>query len=175
MTERSLVMRQSIIGWSFGLLVLTAVGSGCQNKLYEENQALYRQNNELQSKLRESETRNAQVQDNSAQIASMQQEIASKDAKIADLQAQLNKPAPNAGPEESNLLKGIEVNRNDREGTLTINMPGDVLFASGSADLKPSARTTLDKIVTAVKKDYPGKHVLVRGYTDTDPISKTKD
>jgi flagellar motor protein MotB len=98
-----------------------------------------------------------------------------KVAASSELQAQLNRPAPNAAPEESNLLKGIEVTRNEREGTLTINMPGDILFASGSAELKQSAKSTLDKIVGAVKKDYPGKNVVVRGFTDTDPITKTKD
>ena len=50
-----------------------------------------------------------------------------------------------------------------------------MLFASGSADLKQSAKSTLDKVIGAIKKDYPGKLVIVRGYTDTDPIVKTKD
>ena len=80
--ERSLHMRQSTIcGWAIGLLVLWAAGTGCQNKLYEENMALHRQNNELQAKLRESDNRTAQAPDNSSQLATMQQEIASRDQR----------------------------------------------------------------------------------------------
>src|SRR4051812_15717647 len=166
-------MRQWM-GWSIGLLVVGAMGTGCQNKLYDENLSLHRQNNELQSQLRESQNR-PQPADQSAQVASMQQEIANRDARITELQNQLNKPTPNTSPEENNLLKGIEVTRDDRAGTMTVNLPGDVLFASGSADLKQSAKGTLDKITAAIKKDYNGKRVIVQGYTDTDPISKTKD
>ena len=53
--------------------------------------------------------------------------------------------------------------------------PGDVLFAPGKADLKESAKATLNKIANAVKKDYGGKRLLVQGYTDRDPIARTKD
>ena len=37
-------------------------------------------------------------------------------------------------------------------GTLTVNVPGDVLFASGKADLKDTAKSTLSKIANAAKK-----------------------
>ncbi len=175
-------MRQSM-GW-IGLAavaVISCLSTGCQNKLYDENRALYRQNNELQAKLRENEARSSQMQaqpqspDQSAQLASMQQEIANRDARITELQNQLNKPQPNTSSEDNNLLKGIEVTRDERAGTLTVNLPGDVLFASGSAELKQSAKATLDKVISAIRRDYANKKVLVRGYTDTDPITRTKD
>ena len=156
------------------LVSLVALGMGCQSKMHDENLALHRQNRELQAQLSEEKGR-PKTPDNSGQIAAMQSEIAQRDAKIAELQAQLNKPEPQATPEEGNLLQGIEVTRDPRAGTVTVNLHGDVLFASGSADLKSSAKTTLDKVVAALKKDYAGKKIIVQGYTDTDPISKTKD
>ncbi len=156
------------------LSVLTASGAGCQNKLHDENVALRKQNIELQSRLSDTDSKLRAAPDPGA-LSSMQSEIAARDARIADLQAQLAKPAPNATPEESGLLKGIEVTRDTKAGTVTVNLPGDVLFGSGSADLKATAKTTLDKVVSAIKKDFAGKHVIVQGYTDTDPISRTKN
>ena len=58
---------------------------------------------------------------------------------------------------------------------MTVNLPGDVLFSSGQDELKGSAKATLDKIASALKKDYAGKSIRVEGHSDTDPISKTKD
>lgn len=164
-------MRRSwmIVG-ILGLAGMTSVG--CQNKLHDENVALHRQNRELQAKLIDTENQLRQAPDPS-QLAAMQQEIAARDAQIAQLQQQLRQPAPGQAPDNS--LEGIEVTRDERAGTVTVNLPGDVLFDSGKADLKPSARSTLNKVVSAINKQYPGKKVLVNGYTDTDPISKTKD
>ncbi len=152
------------------LMGLTSVG--CQNKLHDENMDLHRQNRELQAKLTDAENRLRQAPD-PGQLQSMQQQIAERDAKISELQNQLRQPAP--GQTAANDLSGIEVTRDDRAGTLTVNLPGDVLFDSGKADLKTSAKATLNKVVAAIKKDYAGKKVLVDGYTDTDPISRTKD
>ncbi|HMB96156.1 MAG TPA: OmpA family protein [Tepidisphaeraceae bacterium] len=163
--------RSGLIASVVSILGLFAVG--CQNKLQDENVALYQQNRELQAKLSDAESRLKAAPD-PAQLASMQQEISDRDAKIADLQSQLRQPAPGQAATD-NSLAGIEVTRNDREGTMTVTVPGSVLFDSGTANLKNSARSTLNKIVAAVRKDYPGKMIMVDGYTDTDPISRTKD
>ncbi|CAN5382355.1 hypothetical protein BH10PLA1_BH10PLA1_07130 [soil metagenome] len=166
-------------GAMFSLLILGVLSTGCQSKLYEENQNLYRQNRELQTKVDESDAKLRQAAD-PAQLAVMQSQLAERDknlserdAKIADLEAQLRQPAP-TGPADPGL-SGIETSYDSKAGTLTVNVPGDVLFASGQSEVKSSADMTLNKIVAAVKKDYAGKKILVDGYTDSDPISKTKD
>jgi len=160
--------------WAIALVVtLLGLSSvGCQSKLYDENVALHKQNRELQDKLNDSQNRLQQAPD-PAQMAQMQRDLAASNAKIQELQAQLQQPAP--GQPRDSGLGGIEVTRDDRAGTLTVNLPGDVLFDSGKADLKTSARTTLDKVIAAIKKDYPGKKILVDGYSDTDPINRTRD
>jgi flagellar motor protein MotB len=161
-----------------GLVGLVAAGLslattlGCQNKVHDENLALHDQNRELQTRLSAEEERLRQAPD-PAQVASLQKEIADRDAKIAELQANLNKPA--AGAPADPALAGIEAKYDPKAGTLTVNVPGDVLFTSGKADLRPTALSTLDKIASAIRKDYPGKPVHVNGYTDRDPINKTKD
>lgn len=146
---------------------------GCQDQgLKSENVELRQENRNLQSRLSDTEGRLKQAPDPS-QLSAMQQEIAARDAKIADLQNQLRAPAP--GQPSNGGLEGIEVTHDDAAGTVTVNLPGDVLFDSGQDQLKPSAIATLNKVVAALKKDYSGKKIMVDGYTDTDPISRTRD
>ncbi|MBC8106527.1 MAG: DUF815 domain-containing protein, partial [Anaerolineae bacterium] len=51
-----------------------------------------------------------------SQMATMQQELNARDQRIAELQSQLANPSPTASSDESDLLKGIE---NQRETLLT--------------------------------------------------------
>ncbi len=162
-----------------GTLALLAWASlvtiGCQNKVHDENVELHRQNRELQSQLSDSQDRLRTAPDPN-QLAQMEQKLRARDQKIQELEGQLRQPAP--GQEvtraEASGLEGIEVTRDDRAGTVTVHVPGDVLFDSGKATLKNTAQGTLNKIVAALKKDYSGKKVHVVGHTDSDPITKTK-
>ena len=146
---------------------------GCQNKMYKENVDLHRENRELRDALADRDSRLGNSPD-PASVQQMQSALAERDAKIVELQNQLRMPPPEAAKETNGDFGGIQVTRDDRAGTLTVNLPGDVLFTPGSADVKESAKGTLDKIANAVKKDYAGKKINVDGYTDADPITKTK-
>ena len=155
------------------LFPLAAMTIGCQNKLHEDNLGLRNQNIELQadkSRLESDLAGRPQPQD----LATLQSQIAERDRAIADLQTQLKAP-PVAGEIADPALAGITVSRDDRAGTITVNVPGDVLFASGDATVKKSADATLNKIAAIIKKDFAGKTVFVDGHSDSDPITRTKD
>lgn len=156
------------------LFPLVAMGAlGCQNKMYDENQQLRSQNMELQDQLHQKDADLA-GRPQSSDLAALQGQIAERDKQIADLQAQVNKPVAGEAPHDA-TLEGITVSRDARAGTITVNVPGDVLFASGDATLKTSAKATLDKIAGILKKQFNGKRLFVDGYTDTDPIVRTKN
>lgn len=161
------------------LLVGALSAVGCQNPMHDENLALHRENRELRAqndqllaKSQDLEQKLGQAPD-PALLTNLQSELANRDQKIKELETQLRQPTPGAGPQPG--LEGIETSYDARNGTITVNLPGEVLFVSGSDALKDSARGTLNKIVNAVKRDYAGKPIRVQGYTDTDPINKTKD
>ena len=168
-------MLRSRTGFTLLLGLTTLLAVGCQNKMHDENVKLHRQNRELQDQLSTAPDPN--------QVAQLQSEISARDAKIQDLENQLRQPAPGQPPQASrgngdggdmNGLSGIEVTRDEVAGTVTVRVPGDVLFDAGKATLKTSSQSTLNKIAAALKKDYSGKKVFVVGHTDSDPIAKTK-
>jgi flagellar motor protein MotB len=146
-------------------------GVGCQNKLAEENKKLWAQNQELQDRLSATDTRLRQAPD-ASQLAQLQSDVAARDKQIADLQDQLRKPAPG---QNDPGIEGIQTSFDPSSGNMTVNVPGDVLFDSGKATLRSSARVTLNKIASALKSQYAGKKTFVDGHTDSDPINKSKD
>ena len=171
--QKGFIMRFArTLGIFFFTAGLTAMGAGCTNKVHDENLALHDQNRELQSQLSDREEKLKSAPD-SAQLAAMQKEIADRDAKIRDLQTNLTH-SPAGGNSADPSLAGIEATYDAKAGTLTVNLPGDVLFDAGKATLKSTALSTLDKVAGAIKKEYSGKTIRVDGYTDNDPITKTR-
>ena len=69
------------------------------------------------------------------------------------------RPSPGSSTWRSRICKA---SKTDRGVVITL---GDVLFATGSADLKSGSRQTLDKL-TAFLQAYPKRAVQIDGYTD---------
>jgi chemotaxis protein MotB len=147
------------------LCLLAVIGfiplAGCQNRLKMERDALYVQNQELQDELDRARAAMGSGDDQSALLA-----------EIENLRAQLaNQPIAGANTAFDNI-PGVEAYATG--GTVTVRVPGDILFASGKVDLKNSAKSTLNQIAGVIKSEYPGNTVRVEGYTDSDPIRKSK-
>jgi len=79
-------------------------------------------------------------------------------------------PVPGASGPAGSLGQGITTIYGPEGYGYSIE--GDVLFASGVAELKESAKGRLDTIVAELKKNSQYK-IRVCGYTDSDPIRKT--
>jgi len=58
-------------------------------------------------------------------------------------------------------------------GRMVINLPQDILFASGSANLGREGRETLGEIAS-VLSEFEDRTFQVEGHTDDDPISTTQ-
>ncbi len=55
-----------------------------------------------------------------------------------------------------------------------ISIPGNVLFASGRAELTAQGKTTLQKLASDIRTRYADRDIYVFGHTDDDPIRKSK-
>jgi chemotaxis protein MotB len=125
---------------------------GCNNKLKDENAALMGQNQALIAENNE-----------------MRSASAAKDQQIAELAARANNPAP---PVVFNDAPRGNPGPSSRDEVFVV--AGDVLFDSGQTSLKSSAKKELDGIASEIKSRHSGQRVRVEGYTDSDPIRKSK-
>jgi chemotaxis protein MotB len=149
-------------------LVVAGMGlGGCRNVSKGEYDMVMQENSTLRDTLEkekqartEAETRNA----------SLEQEN-------RDLAGQLDKRgggfAAGASGKGVTGFDGEGVTTTTRGADVVVSVAGDVLFDSGSANLKSSAKKTLDNIASRLKSGYSSNTIRVEGYTDTDPIQKS--
>ena len=148
-------------------LVVSAVG--CNNDkqtikaLQDEKQLLENKNKELQAALVTAK----QDKDN------LVNQMDAKDMELARLKDDLNRKGPAAPAAGSAITTGGK----DWERGLTgdrVTLASDILFAAGKATLTEAGKQHLDKIAADLKGTYAGLPLRVYGYTDNDPIRKTK-
>lgn len=95
------------------------------------------------------------------------------EAKAAEAIANAQKQQPQTGnPPTGYADDGNRPLPPERDVVITV--AGDVLFASGQTTLKPEAKKELDKIARDLESRYSGHRIRVEGYTDSDPIRKSK-
>ena len=137
--------------------------TGCNTRqLTSERNALFAQNQKLQELLTKSYAANdalvAERDRLNAELLSQQQ-----------VSQQVEEQVQDTGFGE---IQGVETVAG--KGTITVRVPGDVLFSPGKIALKASARKTLDQIADVIGRQYPTNTIRVVGFTDTDPIRKSK-
>ena len=102
-----------------------------------------------------------------AAVEAIQAVKAKQEAEQARLAAQAEtEKAARAKAEAGQLMKELselKAQQTERGIVLTI---GDVLFATGKADLSPNANKSVDKLAEFLKK-YPTRNVLIEGHTDS--------
>jgi len=131
--------------------------------LENENFELRNQNRELDESLRENQT----------QRALLEGEVRALTAENDRLRLQASTPpAMESGPTGFEGIAGVTAAT--VTGGVLIDVEGDILFSSGSASLKSSAKKTLDRIAGVLKGTYGGATIRVAGHTDNDPIKKSK-
>jgi flagellar motor protein MotB len=151
---------------ALGLIAAALLVGGCNDELKTENAALYSENTELRDQL---ELTRAALEAAETDRGRLQDQVASLQSRLDEMQSQ-PAVAANTGFER---IEGIEVESGAR-GEVTVRVPGDILFASGKAELKSSAKKTLSDIAAVLKTKYGDQTVRVEGYTDSDPIKKSK-
>jgi flagellar motor protein MotB len=149
-----------LTGMVFGLAMV-----GCSNNT-EQLDAFRTENEELRSQYTESQEA-LQAADSDLQQA--QETLRSEQERNGTLQTQLD-----TQPEVVNVFESIDgVSATMRDKDLALTVASDLLFSSGSASLKKSAKGTLGDVATSLNNRYPDQSIVVMGYTDTDKITKS--
>lgn len=140
-----------VLGLSLGL-------GGCNKQLKEDNAALMTQNSAL---IAENNQLKANQDAMSARIQALEQTASTRTS------TPMYDNTPMAPMAETG--RGYRTPRGE-----TIVVAGDVLFDSGQATIKSSAKKELDSIASRLKSRHSGQDIRVEGYTDPKPIKKSK-
>lgn len=145
---------------------LSALLGGCNNvskSKYElamqEASELRSRNEQLESSLRE---RDLKLADCESRLASAQVQ-----APVIVTGAATGSPVAYPSGNDGDF-------RQQADGSAVADIAGNVLFDSGSATVKSSGRSTLNRIADQLKGKYSGRAVRVEGHTDSDPIKRSK-
>ena len=154
-----------------GLLAGGLLGGGCASGLQERVTLLDEENTRLRSLLDERGAALDAMQRDLEDCRGEQVALRSRNAELEDLAA-----ARPAAPAAGDAFGGIpDVQSSASGGTVTALIEGDVLFASGQATLRSSARQSLDQVARVIRDRFSGRAVRVSGHTDTDPIRKSRE
>lgn len=116
---------------------------------------------------------NSAIDDKSTELAAARKDVSSLQATIDEIRRQKQQEA-----EQFNRLKSmLESELNESRVQITqlknrmtvINLSNEVLFNSGSAELKSAGRKVLSLIATTLNQ-YPGRLISIEGHTDNVPI-----
>lgn len=130
----------------------TLFSSGCANQ--QEDQIA-----QLNSEI-------AALKEEKAQIEQARIAAETRAAEAAAKQTQAPTPNPDAG--------WVTPNNDSPARDVVITVAGDVLFASGQVTLKQEAKAELDRVARQLNGQYASNRIRVEGYTDSDPIRKSK-
>ena len=149
-------------------------------QLYQQNQALAAQNQQTEA---ERNTLQQQLADLQSNQNTLQQRVSNLQNERQDLQqryaALVNRSRTEGSPLSEDATKQFEdlakrypeFDFDPQTGVSKFS--SDILFPSGSADVKPTASPLLQEFVQILNKDDSQRlNILVVGHTDNKPISK---
>ena len=157
---------------TIGAVALGVLG-GCKTVSQRDYDAAIDENTQLRERIaglqetsRQASQGNSEFESQNSQLRSENQRLQSD---LAAAQAALN-ARPKTGFEG---IDGVDIGIKSGEA-IYVRVPGDVLFNSGSSDLRKDAKATLNEISSVLKNKYAGHEIRVEGYTDSDKLVKTK-
>lgn len=138
-----------------GAMVLGGCGRGAKdyNLVVAENNELRERNSQLEAALQDASGRAGSLEDENRRLASG--------------------GGATGAPSDFEGIPGVTARQGSR-GDIILTVAGDVLFDSGQATLKGSAKKSLDQVASVIRGQYGANSISIDGYTDSDPIRKSK-
>ncbi|TVQ55675.1 MAG: hypothetical protein EA377_03140 [Phycisphaerales bacterium] len=143
--------------------------SGCNNSMKEEVDLLTQENEDLRAQLAD---RN-QALDAATSTARDREMEARRLARELDEARRQREERPAATSDRTGFEGIAGVTGSIAAGEVTASVDSDVLFASGSADLRQGARQSLNQVAQVLNSNYSGRPIRIVGHTDTDPIRRS--
>ena len=115
----------------------------------------------------------ASLDTSSAKQAQLSQQLNQSQTTIEDLKKQI--ASKKVTPQQATGFEVGQVSINEQEGTITVTLENAILFSPGSANLKNATSKELDHVYNVIRQRYTNRPIDIVGYTDSDPIRKTKN
>ncbi len=152
--------------------VAAVVLSGCSSDMEQRVDLLESENMDLRTRNGQLEKALAQTEGQRSLFDGELRALRAENDRLAELS---RTPAAPTGQTFATGFEGIGgVTTSTRAGELVVDVPGDVLFASGKTSLKGEAKKTLDQIAEILNSSYAGHLIRIAGHTDGDPIRKSQ-
>lgn len=153
----------------FTILASGLIITGCDKQCKKDLAGLKHLYNELQIKNQDLQKRLEDCREKNSHLVT---QLADKTTQLEEAQAELSalKASKVKKVTEAPLPKGWQ-----RTSTgAKITLASDILFAPGRATLSRQGKARLRQIAATIKRTYPNSTVRVYGFTDSDPIKKSK-
>ncbi len=154
---------------------LSLLTGGCCQKEKNHIVTLTRELNDVHDKLQQTQADLAACKARAADLASgaggKEAEIARLNEQIDQLEAELV-----AKPTEVVVEKTVETAAGWEATTVgdKVTLGADILFGAGKSALTRAGKKKLDGVIDDLKTTYADLPIRIYGYTDSDPIRKTK-
>ncbi len=139
------------------------------------NRRLMNENKNLRAQL-ETEKMMGRIADEGDLLKMLRGELESERARIRELEEQhvdLAAEAANLRARLGDLPPGVTVKAIPLLG-VGVNIPGNLLFDSGSATLKKSGSALITKVAQIDAIQNPGNLLRICGFTDSEPIKRSR-
>lgn len=158
-----------------GMGALTGCASSTENRLWAQNTELQDKVARTTEELIISERERARLQ------AELEQARAEREAAARQPAPQPALPGLHDSPTAAGLrpaggdFESISEVQTVRAGSsVTVSVPGDILFAPGQATLTDASRRTLARVSQVLNNRYPRGVIRIVGHTDSDPIRRSR-
>ena len=160
---------KSKLGLTLLSAVLLTAFTGCKTVSQRDYDAAIEENTTLRDRIAALQSASDQAGQANQSYIDQNNQLRSENQRLSD-QLAARAANPSTGFEG---IDGVDVGHRTG-GEIVVGVEADVLFNSGSADLRSAAKTTLDRVAGVLKSTYSSNEVRIEGYTDSDKLVKTK-
>lgn len=166
------------LGWTFLLLVFIALAGGGVYG-YFHYKGLRAERDSQHAKIAELETEIARSGKQKGALEAAEKDLSATRSELEKLRvhrAEAEKRLEMIKELTAKLQKMIDTGKLGvvtRDGRMIVQMPAEVLFESGSAELSEDGKKTLQEVAAILKTD-PDRKLIVAGHTDNQPIADAK-